>query len=335
MNIAVLGAGAWGTALAIHLSRLGGHRITLCPRRMEHALELASVRENKDYLPGHSWGPDLQVGCEFRPVIMEADLIVLACPMKGLREFCQRVQHERDAAWQVKMVATLCKGVELASLHTPATIVQELVPGVPVAALSGPTNAAEVAAGRPTAVVLASKADDALTAAMQEAVNGGSLRVYRSADLHGVELGGALKNSYAIGAGLCDGLELGDNAKAAYLTRSLHEMVKLGVSLGGKAETFYGLSGFGDLVATSTGEWSRNRSFGEAIARGSTVEELLDHRKTVVEGYGTTAGFHEMLKSDVSRTPILEQVYEILYNQVEPRKALGSLLARAPKPEHD
>lgn len=335
MNIAVLGAGAWGTAVAIHLAKLGRHRVTLCPRRMEHALELASVRENRDYLPGHTWGPDLQVGCEFRPVIMEAELIILACPMKGLRDFCQTIQAERDAAWQVKMVVTLCKGVEQESLHSPATIVKELLPDIAVGALSGPSNAAEVAAGKPTAVVLASEADDALTAEVQEAINGGALRVYRSADLHGVELGGALKNTYAIGAGLCDGLELGDNAKAAYLTRSLHEMVRFGVSLGGKAETFYGLSGFGDLVATSTGEWSRNRSFGEAVvASGEPIEKLLLHRKTVVEGYGTTGGFHRLLKNDVAKAPILEQVYKILYEGVEARQALGALLARAPKPEH-
>ncbi|MEM8550070.1 MAG: NAD(P)H-dependent glycerol-3-phosphate dehydrogenase [Verrucomicrobiota bacterium] len=334
MNICVLGAGAWGTALTLHLARLGQHRVTLCPRRMEHALELASKRENADYLPGFSWGPDVQVGCEFKPALMEADLVILACPMKGLRTFCEEVQAEREDAWQIKMVVTLCKGFEQDSLKSPAAIASELLPDLPLGALSGPSNAAEVAAGRPTAVVLASEADDVLTTRMQEALNGGSLRVYRSADLRGVELGGALKNIYAIGAGLCDGLKLGDNAKAAYLTRSLREMVKVGVSLGGKTETFFGLSGFGDLVATSTGEWSRNRTFGENVARGLSIEALMTDRKTVVEGYATTASFYQLLKDRADEVPILAQLYGILYAGIEPRQALGSLLSRAPKPEH-
>ncbi len=332
MNITVLGAGAWGTAMAIHLNRIG-HRVTLCSRRFEHALELASARENVDYLPGHTWGPDLQVGCEFKPATMEADLIILACPMKGLRSFCETLKADRASAWQVKMIVTLCKGVEPETLLTPSAIVEELLPGIAVGALSGPSNAAEVAAGRPTAVVLASEADETLTTEMQETLNGGSLRVYRSADLLGVELGGALKNPYAIGAGLCQGLKLGDNAKAAYLTRSLHEMVRAGVALGGQAETFYGLSGFGDLVATSTGEWSRNRSFGEAVASGTAIDELLGNRKTVVEGYAALAGFHALIQKHGAETPILEHLYAILYEGLPPHEAVESLFARAPKPE--
>ena len=333
MNIAVLGAGAWGTAMAIHLNRTG-HRVTLCSRRFEHALELSSARENIDYLPGHTWGPDLQVGCEFKPATMEAELVILACPMKGLRGFCEALKAERESARELKMVVTLCKGVEPETLLTPSAIVEELLPGVAVGALSGPSNAAEVAEGRPTAVVLASEADEALTTEMQETFNGGALRAYRSGDLLGVELGGALKNPYAIGAGLCDGLKLGDNAKAAYLTRSLHEMVRAGVALGGQPETFYGLSGFGDLVATSTGAWSRNRTFGEALAKGTPIDELLGHRKTVVEGYAVTEGFHALLKKHGAETPILAHLYAILYEGLQPRKALESLLARAPKPEH-
>ncbi|QYY35762.1 NAD(P)H-dependent glycerol-3-phosphate dehydrogenase [Ruficoccus sp. ZRK36] len=333
MNIAVLGAGAWGTALALHLSRQN-HRVTLCPRRFEHALELASARENRDYLPGFSWGPDLQIGCEFKPVLMEAELIVLACPIRGLRDFCQQIAEARESAWQAQMIVTLCKGVEMESLHAPSEIVAELVPGIAVGALSGPSNAAEVAAGSPTAVVLASEAEDELTARMQEAFNGDALRVYRSGDLRGVELGGALKNIYAIGAGLCDGLKLGDNAKAALLTRSLHEMVRLGIALGGQAETFYGLSGVGDLMATSFGAWSRNRGFGEAVGQGKLVADLLDHRRTVVEGYGATEGYSRIVKKCGARTPILDQLHEILYNGVEPREALGALLSRSLKPEH-
>ncbi len=333
MNIAVLGAGAWGTAMALHLVRLG-HTVTLTPRRMEHALELSSARENADYLPGFELPHDLQIGCELTPVLMEADVALLACPSSALRDLCQRIDEARDSAWNLQLVISLCKGLEKGTLLMPAEVVGDALPGMPHGVLSGPTNAAEVAKGLPTAITLATDADEALACEVQTAFSGPSLRVYRSTDVTGVELGGCLKNPYAIGAGICDGLGLGDNTKATYLTRALHEMVRFGQALGGKQETFYGLSGFGDLVATCNGSWSRNRTFGEKFGSGESIESLLSGRKTVVEGYGATAAFQELLKKTGKEAPLLTAIYAMLYKGLDPKQAIGELMTRELKSEH-
>ncbi|WP_269538986.1 NAD(P)H-dependent glycerol-3-phosphate dehydrogenase [Cerasicoccus fimbriatus] len=332
MNFAILGAGAWGTAMAISLHR-AGRRVTLAPRRMEHALALASDRENKDYLPGYRLPHDIQIGCEIAPVLMEADYVILACPSTGLRELCEKIRPALAGAVQLKMAIALCKGYERSSLRAPAEIIQEVLPELTAAVLSGPTFAGEVAAGNPTAIVLAAEGDiDQLTDA-QHAISSESLRVYRSNDLRGVELGGCLKNVYAIGAGLCDGLKLGDNAKAAFLTRALAELVRLGASVGGKPETFYGLSGFGDLVATCNGEWSRNRTFGEAIAQGQGISKLLEGRKTVVEGYWAAQCVKEIASKAGVDAPILGEIYRVCYEGAAPVEAVKNLMGRELKAE--
>ncbi|WOO43472.1 NAD(P)H-dependent glycerol-3-phosphate dehydrogenase [Rubellicoccus peritrichatus] len=333
MNFAILGAGAWGTAVAVHLARLG-HRVTLAPRRIEHALEIASARENKDYLPGFPLDQNIQIGCELLPVLMEADVAILACPSNGLRDLCQRISTTLDDVWNLEMVITLCKGLERDTLLKPAQVVAEVLPDITCGVLSGPTNAAEVAAGKPTAIVLASEAEEALSREIQHAINGPALRVYRSGDVSGVELGGCLKNIYAIGAGICDGLGLGDNARAAFLTRALHEMVRLGSALGGRSETFYGLSGFGDMVATCTGSWSRNRSFGEAFSSGQSIESLLSERKTVVEGYAATDCFHRIVSQSGKEAPLLNEIHAMLYSGKDPKVAIGDLMNRELKTEH-
>jgi len=284
MNCCILGAGAWGTAMALHLDRCG-HSVTLVPRRMDHALTLASTRENVDYLPGYRLPHTIQIGCELAPVLMEAEVVFLACPSKALRQLCESVRAELDVIWQLKLFIVLCKGLELDSFKTPSEIVNEIFPKVICGALSGPTFAGEVAAGNPTAVTLAVHADFADAEAYQQAFSNVSLRAYLSNDVRGTELGGILKNVYAIASGMCDGLKLGDNAKAALLTRSLNELVQLGQLLGGQKETFYGLSGFGDLVATCSGNWSRNRTFGERVGQGETPTSIITGQKTVVEGY--------------------------------------------------
>ena len=252
MNCCILGAGAWGTAMALHLDRCG-HSVTLVPRRMEHALTLSSDRENKDYLPGYNLPKTIQIGCEIKPVLMEADAVFLACPSKALRTLCGQVSNAIGDAWRLQLFVVMCKGLEVESFKTPSQIVQEFFPGVACGALSGPTFAGEVAAGNPTAVTFAVSAEFQSAEMYQKALSNLSLRVYLSTDLRGTELGGTLKNIYAIASGLCDGLKLGDNAKAALLTRSLSELVRLGQLLGGEKETFYGLSGFGDLVTTCSG----------------------------------------------------------------------------------
>ncbi|MFP4069816.1 MAG: NAD(P)H-dependent glycerol-3-phosphate dehydrogenase [Opitutales bacterium] len=332
MNICILGAGAWGTAIALHFDRCG-HSVTLVPRRMEHALELASSRENRDYLPGFKLPHRIQIGAELKPVLMEAEVVVMACPSKALRGLCLQLVEELSLAWQLKLFITLCKGLDLETFQTPTEIVRGFFPDVACGALSGPTFAGEVAAGKPTAITLA--LDEGFDAAerYQEAFSNESLRVYLSHDVKGTELGGTLKNIYAIAAGLCDGLELGDNAKAALLTRSLNEMVTLGRRLGGQQDTFFGLSGFGDLVATCSGDWSRNRTFGQRVGRGESPEAVIEGQKTVVEGYRATRCLKDLCAREQIDAPILAQIHAILYEKKAPAEALQALMSRELKTE--
>ena len=332
MNCCILGAGAWGTAMALHLDRCG-HAVTLVPRRIEHALSLASTRENSDYLPGYRLPHTIQIGCELGPVLMEAEVVFLACPSKALRDLCESVCAHLAEAWQLKLFIVMCKGLELESFKTPSEIVNEIFPEVACGALSGPTFAGEVAAGKPTGVTLAVDAGFDSAEAYQEAFSNASLRAYLSNDVRGTELGGTLKNVYAIASGLCDGLQLGDNAKAALLTRSLNEMVQLGQLLGGQKETFYGLSGFGDLVATCSGSWSRNRTFGERVGQGESPESIVGGQKSVVEGYRATDCMKRLCEERAVDAPILSQIYAILYEGTEPLQALQALMSRGLKSE--
>ena len=210
---------------------------------------------------------------------------------------------------------------------------QTFFPDIACGVLSGPTFAGEVAAGSPTAVTFAVSPEFKSAKLYQDVFSNLSLRVYLSTDVRGTELGGILKNIYAIASGLCDGLKLGDNAKAALLTRSLSEMVRLGQVLGGERETFWGLSGFGDLVATCSGAWSRNRTFGEQIAQGETPEAIINNQKTVVEGYRTTRYIHQLCEQKALDAPILNQIYAVLYDGKDPLHALQSLMRRELKSE--
>jgi glycerol-3-phosphate dehydrogenase (NAD(P)+) len=332
MNFAIIGAGAWGTAFAIHLSRLN-HTVTLVPRRFEQALAIASTRENADYLPGIKLPLSIQIGHELTPVLMEADVIILACPSQALRETCERVKANLGLATQLKLIVSLAKGLELGTHLRPSEVIAAVLPQVAVGSLTGPTNAAEVARGRPAAMVLAATTADAFLAEVQAAISGLTLRVYTSDDVAGVEFGGCLKNVYAIAAGCCDGLKLGDNAKAALLTRALAEMVRVGVALGAKAETFYGLGGFGDLVATCTGAWSRNRTFGQQLGEGRKAGELIAASKSVVEGYRTTESFAGLCQQRGIDAPILVEIHRILYDNKPPAEALSALMTRELKRE--
>lgn len=332
MNCCILGAGAWGTAMALHLDRCG-HSVTLVPRRMEHALAIASSRENVDYLPGYKLPHRIQVGCEVAPVLMEAEIVFLACPSKALRALCESLREGVAQAWQLKLFVIMCKGLELETFKTPAEIVNEIFPEVACGVLSGPTFAGEVAAGKPTAAALAVDAGFAEAERYQQAISSASFRAYLSRDVRGTELGGTLKNIYAIASGLCDGLQLGDNAKAALLTRSMSEMIRLGELLGGQSETFYGLSGFGDLVATCSGSWSRNRTFGERVGKGETPAEVVANQKSVVEGYRATECMKRLCEERAVDAPILSQIYAILYESKVPLEALQSLMSRDLKSE--
>lgn len=332
MNISIMGAGGWGTAMAIHLYRCG-HNVTLVPRRYELALSLASSRENGAYLPGYKLPQSIQIASEPGPAVMEAEVICLACPSKGLRGLCEQLSESLGAARQLRLFMVLSKGLELESFKTPTEIVAEYFPEIPCGILSGPTFAGDVAAGLPAAITLALKEGVPEAGHYQAAFSSDAMRVYRSLDVRGTELGGTLKNIYAIAAGLCDGLRLGDNAKAALLTRSMHEMIQLGVSLGGQPATFHGLSGFGDLIATCTGSWSRNRTLGQSIGEGKAVATILEQQSTVTEGYHATRCLHAMCEGKDLHPPILSEVHAILFEGKSPAAALRSLMQRELKEE--
>lgn len=332
MNFCVLGAGAWGTAMAVQLSR-GGHTVTLVPRRFELALELGATRENSAYLPGVRLPDSLQVGYEVAPVLMEADVAILGCPVAGVREWASRIAAARAGAWSLRLVLSLAKGLEIGSHLTPCQIVRQILPDIGVGTLTGPSHAAEVALGQPTALVLATEQHDAVSDGVQAALSSPALRIYTTDDLMGAELGGALKNVYAIAAGLCDGLRLGDNAKAALVTRVLAEMIRIGEALGAHPVTFVGLSGFGDLVATCYGEWSRNHEFGRGLGEGRSIDELLQGRRTVVEGYRTTESLYEVCASRMINAPILDQIHAILFRGQQPAEGVAALMTRELKRE--
>jgi len=333
MNFVVVGAGAWGTAFALHLARTG-HEVALAPRRAGQAAALARSRENTDYLPGLALPPAIAIAHELGAALAKTEVIFLACPAQALRETCARVGAALPAAARVRLVVSLAKGLELGTHRRPSEVIAEALPQVLVGSLSGPTNALGVARGDPSAMVLAAAHASGCVAEVQAAISGATLRVYTSDDLAGVEIGGCLKNIYAIAAGCVDGLKLGDNTKAALLTRALAEMVRVGAALGARAETFYGLSGFGDLVATCYGSWSRNRDFGQHIGEGRAAAELMAHRKTVVEGYKTTEAFAELCAERGIDAPILREVHAILFTGKKPAAALAALMTRELKREH-
>lgn len=318
--------------MALHLDRCG-HSVTLVPRRMEQALEIASSRVNADYLPGFELPHRIQLGYEIDPVLMEADVVFFACPSRAIRDLAAKVRPHLEAARQLKLCLVMCKGLELESFKAPAEILEESLPGLHCGVLSGPTYAGEVAAGQPTAVVLALPEALKEAKSYQEAFSNTTLRCYLSTDVRGTELGGTLKNIYAIGAGMCDGLQLGDNAKAAYLTRSLNELLSLGTSLGGQPETFYGLSGFGDLMATCSGPWSRNRTFGQKVGQGKVPESIIEKQKTVVEGYRATECLKRYCQQQKIDAPILGKIYSVLYEGLKPAEAIQALMTRDLKTE--
>jgi glycerol-3-phosphate dehydrogenase (NAD(P)+) len=332
MNFAVLGAGAWGTAFAQHLARLG-HATVLVPRRPEQAVMLAAARENTDYLPGIPLPPELRIVSHLPAALADADLVFLACPAQALRETCTRVRASLAASAGPPRLVSLAKGLELGTHLRPSQVIASVLPEALVGALTGPTNAAEVARGLPAAMVLAFARVAAISGEIQAAISSASLRVYTSDDLPGLEFGGALKNIYAIAAGCCEGLGLGDNAKAALLTRALAEMVRVGTALGARPETFYGLSGFGDLVATCHGGWSRNRQFGQLIGEGARAAALISRRKTVVEGYETTESFAGLCVARRIEAPILSEVHAVLFADRLPADALAALMTRGLKRE--
>ncbi|MSU47407.1 MAG: NAD(P)-dependent glycerol-3-phosphate dehydrogenase [Lacunisphaera sp.] len=332
LNFAVIGAGAWGTAIVAHLARRG-QQTTLVARRPEHAELLRAVRENQDYLPGVRLPEAIIVTSDLRAALVEADVALIASPSQALRTWCEQMRAVLHNTSRLQLFLSLVKGLEIGTHFRPSEIMAQVLPSLNCGTLTGPTNASEVARGLPAAMVMAAVRADQFVGQVQAAMSGPTLRIYTSDDLAGAEYGASLKNIYAIAAGFCDGLKLGDNAKASLITRALTEMVRVGESLGSDKETFYGLSGFGDLVATCHGAWSRNREFGENIGTGKSAESLLAGRKTVVEGYRTTKALHDLCLQNGITAPILSEVHDILYTGKKPADALMALMTRELKHE--
>ena len=330
MKIVILGAGAWGTALAISAS--SNHQVTLWARNASLSKILATDCVNSRYLPGIDLPASLQIvgGHEaFVWLLGDQDLLIIATPMSGLREMLQAVKHVKTP------VAWLCKGFETAQKsdvqgsfgllahEIKAQIAPNLIAGV----LSGPSFAQEVGCGQPTALVAASEhvaVRDALVAAFHSP----ALRIYVNDDIVGVEVGGAVKNVLAIATGLCDGLGLGLNARAALITRGLAEMTRLGVALGAKPETFTGLSGLGDLVLTATGDLSRNRKVGLALAQGKTLAEAVAALGHVAEGVYCARTVVQRAAGLGVEMPISQAVVALLDRQISPAQAVAALMGR-------
>jgi glycerol-3-phosphate dehydrogenase (NAD(P)+) len=326
MRIAVLGAGAWGTALAIHLAN--GAEVRLWTRNPEHAAGMVRDGTNDRYLPGFAL-TGLGITSDLAEATRDADYLIAAVPTSGFRELLRQL---RQAGIDSPLV-WLCKGFETGTMKLSHEVLEEEWPGHPAAAiLSGPSFAQEVAAGQPAALTVASfDADFARQAAHD--LHRPHLRLYSSHDLAGVEVGGAIKNVIAIAAGISDGLGFGLNARAALITRGLAEISRLGLRLGGRQDTFMGLSGMGDLILTCTGDLSRNRRVGLKLARGESLEGILRELGHVAEGVTTAREVARLARQLGVDMPITEAVRAILDQELPPKEAVAALLNREIKDE--
>ena len=329
-KISVLGAGSWGTALAVWLAARG-QPVTLWGHDAEHIRCLRKTRQNAAYLPGVALPPAV-VPVEDLAAVAGSDLVVFVTPSRALREVAALLAAVPLAPGAVLLSCT--KGIEFGTGRRMSQVLADALPGRTVAVLSGPSHAEEVARHSPTAIVLG--APDAETAArLQTLFNTIALRAYTSDDVAGIELGGALKNIFAIAAGVSDGLGFGDNAKAALVTRSLAELVRLGVRMGGRRETFQGLSGIGDLMVTCFSRHSRNWQVGERLGRGEVIRAITGSMRMVAEGVPTTRSAFACAREHGLETPVTDQVYAVLYEDRAPAEALRSLFLREPRPESD
>lgn len=327
-QFAILGDGAWGTTVAILLAQEKNHRVLLWSAREENARMLRERRENINYLPGVPIPLAIELTTDIERAAT-ADLWMAAIPTVYLRKTLEPVTEALSAN---KPVISLAKGVELGTFLRPTEIIRQVLGERPVAALSGPSHAEEVSRGLPTTVVAAST-DGHLARRLQQSLNGERFRVYTNTDLIGVELGGALKNVVGIAAGISDGLGFGDNTKSALLTRGLTEMVRFGVSLGARAETFFGLAGIGDLITTCISRHGRNRHVGERLGKGEKLPDILASMKMVAEGVYTTRSVHEQATKLGIDMPITAEIYRVLYEGKSPKAAVSDLMLREPKGE--
>jgi glycerol-3-phosphate dehydrogenase (NAD(P)+) len=327
VKIAVLGAGAWGTAIALNLA--ARHDVALWARDAAQRTAMRASGENARYLTGVAFPQQLTVADALESAIASCDLILVATTTAGLRDVLQRVRQTPATT----PVIWLCKGFEQGSRLLPHQVLREVLgDDLPGAALSGPSFAEEVARGLPCALTVAST-DAALCERVVTALHGGSMRVYSTDDLVGVEVGGAVKNIMAIATGIVDGLGLGLNARAALVTRGLVEISRLGIALGGRPETFMGLTGMGDLILTCTGELSRNRRVGLGLAAGKPLERIVAELGHVAEGVRCAQAVRELAEQCGVKMPIAAAVAGVLFDGDTPQEMVAELLAREPQPE--
>jgi glycerol-3-phosphate dehydrogenase (NAD(P)+) len=332
-TVGILGAGSWGTALAVHLARLG-HEVLLWGRSSEFAAKLAAAGENTAYMPGVRFPESLRPTGDLRDACRGAEVLVFVCPSAGVRELAGAVLPLVTGG---PVVVSAAKGVEQGTHLTMSAILERVLGDehkARVAVLSGPSFAREVGHGVPTAVTAAAR-DPSVAEAVQRVFAGQTFRVYTSTDVVGVEIGGAVKNVIALAAGVSDGLGFGNNSRAALITRGLAEITRLAVQLGADRQTLAGLSGLGDLVLTCTGDLSRNRTVGLRLGRGERLADIIASMKEVAEGVHNALTVRDLAASVGVEMPITEQMYRLLYEDKPPRQVVVDLMTRGLKRETD
>lgn len=332
MKVAVMSDGGWGTAISLALLKRN-HDVVLWGPFPKYIDEMRESRVNRQFLAGVDLPEALEFTADASTAITGADFIVMAAPTRFARG-CLKTIRDAGLPAQARIVS-VAKGIENGTLMRVSEMCAELLPGVPYTVLSGPSHAEEVALEIPTAVVAAST-DSAMASEVQELFMSDVFRVYTSDDVVGVELGGALKNVFAIAAGVCDGMEFGDNTKAALVTRGIAEMGRLGNALGGRVETFSGLSGLGDMIVTCCSGHSRNRHVGEQLGRGKSLAEITESMgRVVAEGVTTAESAHELAQKVGVTCPIISEIYAGLYQSKDPRQGLRDLMTRAARSERE
>jgi glycerol-3-phosphate dehydrogenase (NAD(P)+) len=331
MKISVLGAGGWGTTLAI-LLHYNGHNVTLWEFKKSYAKELNKKRVNTDYLPGVKIPKEIIITSDIEEASVDKNLIVMAVPSQFLRGVVKKIHYNNI---EDTILVSVSKGIEKNTLMTMSQMLIDVFPHAnenQIGVISGPSHAEEVSKRVPTAVVAASTEIET-SKSIQAAFMTSYFRVYASTDIVGVELGGAFKNIIAIGAGIIDGAGFGDNTKAAIMTRGVAEISRLGLAMGASPETFAGLSGMGDLIVTCMSKHSRNRFVGEQIGKGKKLKQVLNSMEQVAEGVETTRSAKQLAEKNEIETPITNEVYKILYEDKDPIKATTDLMTRDMKIE--
>ncbi len=327
-KVAVVGSGSWGTALAVMLGK-NGHRVCLWSWFEEEAKNLAKNRENKEFLPGVKIPDNVECLWDLEKCINGAEIIISAVPSHAVRNMAKKMKAyvKKD-----QIIVNVAKGLEDDTLLRLSEVIEDEIQGVKVAVLSGPSHAEEVGKELPTTCVVAAKERE-VAEKIQDVFMNPTFRVYTNPDIVGVELGGALKNIIALCAGVIDGLGFGDNTKAALMTRGIAEIARLGLAMGARIETFAGLSGIGDLIVTCTSQHSRNRKAGILIGQGKSVEETLKEVHMVVEGVHTSKAAYDIAKKYEVDMPIVNEAYEVLFNNKNPKEAVVDLMMRNKKHE--